>query len=69
MFSSLDVITAREEMAFEQLSWRHVMKIAAGVNVSAEECSFAAGEVVGHERMLSASRINNYTTVFLHCYK
>lgn len=62
---SLGVITAREKMALEQLSWRHAIKVAAGVNVSAEECRFAVGEVVGHERTLSASRINNYTALFL----
>lgn len=69
MFSSLGVITAREKMAFEQLSLRHAIKVAAGVNVSAEESIFLVGEVLGHERILSASRINNYIALVLHCYK
>lgn len=33
--------------------------------VSVEKCCLAVGKVVGHESILSASRINNVTVIFL----
>ncbi|KAL6455155.1 hypothetical protein MHYP_G00364080 [Metynnis hypsauchen] len=45
--------------AFEQLSRQHGIKIAAATNVTVEECSLAVGEAVGHDSVLSASRMNS----------
>lgn len=50
-------------MLFEQLSRQHAIKVAAGVNVSAEESRFAVGEVVGHERMFFSLQNKQ-----LHCF-
>ncbi|KAL2080607.1 hypothetical protein ACEWY4_024400 [Coilia grayii] len=45
------------------LTRRHAIKIAS--NASVETCSLAIGEVVGHENVLSASRMNNAVVCFL----
>ncbi|XP_028428823.1 uncharacterized protein LOC114552333 [Perca flavescens] len=43
---------------------RNVVKVAAAASV--EECCLAVGEVVGHESVLSASRMNGAVVVFLN---
>lgn len=45
------------------LTRRHAVKVASAVSV--EDCCLAIGEVVGHESVLSASRMNSATVVFL----
>lgn len=45
------------------LTRRHGVKVASAVSV--EKCCLAVGEVVGHENIMSASRMNNATVVFL----
>lgn len=49
--------------SFEKLTRRHAVKIAS--NASVEVCSLAAGEVVGHDNILSAARMNNAIVLFL----
>ncbi|KAL2087999.1 hypothetical protein ACEWY4_016827 [Coilia grayii] len=48
---------------FEKLTRRHAVKIASTASV--EDCSLAAGEIVGHENVISASRMNNAVVLFL----
>ncbi|KAL2076332.1 hypothetical protein ACEWY4_028084 [Coilia grayii] len=48
---------------YENLTRRHAVKIASTASV--EVCSLAAGEVVGHENIMSASRMNNAIVLFL----
>lgn len=45
------------------LTRRHGIKIASAVSV--EDCCLAVGEVVGHEHIMSASRMNSVTVIFL----
>ncbi|KAG1925667.1 hypothetical protein F2P79_025374 [Pimephales promelas] len=46
-----------------KLTRRHGVKVASAVSV--EDCCLAAGEVVGHEHIMSASRMNSATVIFL----
>lgn len=46
-----------------KLTRRHGVKVTTAVSV--EECCLAIGEVVGHEHIMSASRMNSATVVFL----
>ncbi|XP_060758916.1 scavenger receptor cysteine-rich type 1 protein M130-like [Neoarius graeffei] len=48
---------------FDKLTRRHAVKIASTASV--EDCSLAAGEVVGYENIGSASRMNNAIVLFL----
>lgn len=52
-------------MAFENLSRRHAIKIATGAQTSVEECGLAVGEIVGHDSVVSASRMNGSVVLFL----
>lgn len=49
-------------MAFENLTRRHGVKIDSNANV--EDVCLAVGDVVGHENIVSASRMNNAFVVF-----
>ena len=49
--------------SFEQLAWRHAVKIAS--TASMEDCSLVVGEIVGHDNVLSAARMNNAVVLFL----
>lgn len=48
---------------FESLTQHHGVKVASAVSI--EECCLAAGEVVGFDSLLSASRKNNAIVMFL----
>lgn len=48
---------------FERLSRRHGIKVATKVSV--EQCSLAVGDVVGHQNIVSASRMNKVVVLFL----
>ena len=48
---------------YEQLTRRHAVKIASTASV--EQCSLAAGEIIQHENILSAARMNNAIVLFL----
>lgn len=47
----------------DSLTRRHGIKVVSAVNV--EECILAVGDVVGHECILAASRMNNAIVLFL----
>ncbi|KAA0722766.1 Transposon TX1 uncharacterized 82 kDa protein ORF 1 [Triplophysa tibetana] len=49
--------------ALSSLTRRHAVKVASAVSV--EDCCLAIGEVVGHDCVLSASRMNNAIVIFL----
>ena len=48
---------------FDSLTRQHAIKIATSTSV--EECSLAIGEMVGHDKILSAARMNNAVVLFL----
>ena len=48
---------------FGSLTRRHAIKIAAKASV--EECSLAVGDLVGHDKILSAARMNKAVVLFL----
>lgn len=50
-------------MDFSFLTRRHAIRIVSNANV--EVCSLAVGEVIGHDNVLSASRMNNAVVCFL----
>ena len=50
-------------MDFESLTRRHGIKVVSDVSI--DECSLAVGEVVGHEHIVSASRMNRAIVLFL----
>ncbi|KAI2646015.1 putative 149 kDa protein [Labeo rohita] len=50
--------------ALSTLTRRHAIKVVSTANV--EDCCMAVGEVVGHECILSASRMNNAMVIFLN---
>ncbi len=50
--------------SLESLTRRHGVKVVSAVNV--EECILAVGDVVGHECILAASRMNNAFVLFLN---
>lgn len=56
-------MAAAGTMRFEELTRRHGVKVQCSLSV--EECSLAIGNVVGHEFIKSASRMNNAIVVFL----
>lgn len=56
-------MSAQQTQGLSLLTRRHAIKVASTVSV--EECCLAVGEVVGHASVLSASRMNNATVVFL----
>jgi len=49
--------------SFISLTRRHGVKIDSGAGV--EGCSLAVGEAVGHENIVSASRMNSAVVVFV----
>jgi len=51
------------QSVLDSLTRRHGVKVAAG---SVEECSVAVGDVVGHECVLAASKMNNSIVLFLN---
>ena len=48
---------------FGSLTRRHAIKIAAKASV--EECSLPVGDLVGHDKILSAARMNKAVVLFL----
>lgn len=48
---------------FEPLTQQHGIKITSSASV--EACSFAVGEIVGHDKILSAARMNSVVVLFL----
>lgn len=50
-------------MDFDKLTRSHGVKVECAASV--EECSLAIGEIVGHENVKSASRMNNAIVLFL----
>ena len=56
-------MTATGIMEFQRLTRQHGVKIQCSASV--EECSLAIGDVVGHENVKSASRMNNAIVVFI----
>lgn len=57
-------MSAPRVQVLSSLTRRNAVKVAAAVSV--EECCLAIGEVVGHESVLSASRMNSAIVVFLN---
>ena len=49
--------------SFEQLTRRNEIKIASTASV--EDCGLVVGEIVGHDNVLSAARMNNAVVLFL----
>ncbi len=56
-------MTTRGANALDSLTRRHGVKVVSAGSV--EECSVAVGDVVGHECVLAASRMNNSVVLFL----
>lgn len=56
-------MSAPHGQVLSSLTQRHAVKVASAVGV--EERCLAIGEVVGHESVLSASRMNSAAVVFL----
>ncbi|KAL0146569.1 hypothetical protein M9458_058200 [Cirrhinus mrigala] len=56
-------MAAPRSQSLSSLTRRHGVKVASAVTV--EECCLAAGELVGHEHVLSASRMNSAVVIFL----
>lgn len=56
-------MTAPGLQALSSLMRRHAVKVASAVSV--EDCCLAIGEVVGHDCIVSASRMNNAAVIFL----
>lgn len=61
--SFLLVSMTTPKMNFERLTRRHGIKVASKVSV--EQCSLAVGNVVGHQNVVSASRMNKVIVLFL----
>ncbi len=57
-------MTAPRSQVLSKLTRRHEVKVASAVSV--EVCCLAAGEVVGHEHIVSASKLNSATVIFLN---
>lgn len=55
-----------EKAGFEQLTRRHGLKVPVGAECSVEDTVLAVGEVVGHESIRSASRMNGAVVLFLN---
>ncbi|KAI2645060.1 Transposon TX1 uncharacterized 82 kDa protein [Labeo rohita] len=60
-------MTAPPSQGLSTLTRRHGVKVASAVSV--EDCCLAIGEVVGHEHIMSASRMNSATVVFLSSFE
>lgn len=58
-------MASSERVSFERLSRRHGIKIAPVMNCSVEDCSLAVGQIVGHDSIMSASRMNSAVVIFL----
>ena len=56
-------MTAAGIMDFQRLTRQHGVKIQCSASV--EECSLAIGDVVGHENVKSAPRMNSAIVVFI----
>ncbi len=56
-------MTAPRSQCLSSLTRRHGVKVASAISV--EKCCLAVGEVVGHESILSASKMNNAIVIFL----
>ncbi len=56
-------MTIPNTMVFENFIWRHGVKIDS--NASVEDVCLAVGDVVNHENIVSASRMNNAIVLFL----
>lgn len=56
-------MTAPRSQVLNKLTRRHGVKVASAVSV--EDCCLAVGEVVGHDNIMSASRMNSAIVVFL----
>lgn len=57
-------VVSRDE-GFERLTRRHAIKVVTNDRVSAEDVSYAVGEVVGFQSVKSASRMNGGIVIFL----
>lgn len=62
----LDSIAARGGNGLGFLIWRHRVKMISVASV--EACCLGVGEVVGHQNILSASRMNNVNVIFIFFY-
>lgn len=60
-------MTAPSVQSLASLTRRHVIKVVSAASV--EECCMAIGEVVGHDGILSTSRMNNAMVIFLNSIK
>lgn len=58
-------MASAEAAGFEQLTRQHGVKVPVGVECSVEECVLAVGELVGHNSVRSASRMNGAVVLFL----
>lgn len=58
-------MASSERLSYDRLSRRHGIKIATAMNCSVEECSLAVGNVVSHDSIMSASRMNSAVVIFL----
>lgn len=58
-------MAAQQTQVLSSLTRRHGIKVASAVSI--EACCLAIGELVGHSSVLSVSRMNNATVVFLDC--
>lgn len=56
-------MAAPRSQCLSKLTRRHGVKIAAAVSV--EDCCLAIGGIVGHDHILSASKMNSATVIFL----
>lgn len=61
--ASAGSLAAAGTMDFDYLTRQHGVKVQCSASV--EECSLAIGEVIGHEHVKSASRMNNAVVAFL----
>lgn len=57
-------MTAPRSQVLSKLTRRHGVKVASVVSV--ENCCLAVGEVVGHENIMSASKMNSAIVIFLN---
>lgn len=60
---SVGRMAAQQTQGLNTLTRCHAIKVASAVSI--EACCLAVGELVGHSSVLSASRMNNATVVFL----
>lgn len=57
-------MTAPRSQFLSKLTRRHGVKVASAVSV--EDCCLAVGEVIGHENIMSASKMNSAIVIFLN---